>query len=66
MTIASVRAAIRQLDMTATWQPHYAEWRIDYRPSDVRHSAETAYYTSDHADALATAVHMARRERPAC
>ena len=58
-TNKSAYLAIRALGLSVHYSSEYGEWRVDYRPTDARRTADSAYYTSDRADALATAAAMA-------
>lgn len=58
LTIMETLAQIRRLDLCATYNAEYNEFRVAY-PSDAR-NGDKGYYTSDRNDAIATAQHMAR------
>jgi hypothetical protein len=51
--------AIRDLGLTARYQPEYGEWRINYKQTDERWTEDSAYYTTWDDDALKTAQFMA-------
>lgn len=56
MNIGETRKAIRALGLTATYRD--GEWRVNF----ANGREATAYYTTDNADALATARLMAQKD----
>ncbi len=56
MTIKRTLQQIRQHGLTASWKPNTGKYRINYLGA----SEDTAYYTNDGTDAIATAEAMAR------
>ena len=62
MTKAMVIATVRALGLSVRYQAVFHEWKIDYRQDDPRRSAESAYFTNDSDDAIATAKAMAAYE----
>lgn len=59
MTIREVKTAIHAMGLTCRYHAAYAEFRIDYLRSDVRWTTDSAYFTTDRSDAVATARRMA-------
>lgn len=58
LTHSAVKAAIAAVGLTAS-RTDAGEWRVNYRGG----SEATAYYTDDHADAIATAHAIAGLQR---
>lgn len=58
MSLKNVLAVIRGMGMTATYNPAFKEFRIDYKVSDRRWTPESAYFTQDGSDAILTAQAM--------
>ena len=55
-TIKETLKRIRALGLTAAFDSALQEFRIDYRNAEQ----DTAYFTDDREDAMATALHMAK------
>jgi hypothetical protein len=58
-TITQVRTQVKALGMVCGYQSEYQEFRVDYLKSDSRWSVDSAYFTTDPDDAVATARAMA-------
>lgn len=64
MTIQQTIQAIRAMGLSCNWNAEYQEFRVNYaKRFDSRWTKDSAYFTNDKDDAIATAKVMSQFQR---